>query len=74
MNWREQAACAGQNPAIFFPAHRHPKTAKRICGTCPVRSPCLAFALRTGSEDGVWGGLDQDERRRLLHDTEVRTS
>lgn len=30
--------------------------AKALCGTCPVRSSCLAGALDRGEPWGVWGG------------------
>jgi hypothetical protein len=31
---------------------------------CPVRLPCLAFALRTRQVHGIWGGLTEEERHR----------
>jgi hypothetical protein len=34
--------------------------AREICAACPVRLACLAYALRTGPEFGVWAGLDAD--------------
>lgn len=30
--------------------------AKALCGTCPVRTACLAGALDRGEPWGVWGG------------------
>jgi len=39
--------------------------AKEICTTCDVRSQCLDYALRTDQDFGIWGGFDEDERRRL---------
>lgn len=39
-------------------------TAKRICGTCPVREQCLDYGIRH-DEWGIWGGLSQRARRRL---------
>ncbi|HEV7534577.1 MAG TPA: WhiB family transcriptional regulator, partial [Acidimicrobiia bacterium] len=40
--------------------------AKTICSMCAVRKPCLEFALTTREKHGVWGGLTERERRRLL--------
>ncbi len=37
--------------------------AKAICATCPVREPCLAYALRIREPHGIWGGLSEVERR-----------
>jgi hypothetical protein len=31
---------------------------------CPVRLPCLAFALRTRQVHGIWGGLTEEERHQ----------
>jgi WhiB family transcriptional regulator, redox-sensing transcriptional regulator len=74
-NWQQQAACRGPLASIFFPpvmgerpsakAAREAK-ARSICAECPVRQPCLAYALRIREPHGVWGGLNEDERRALL--------
>ena len=40
--------------------------AKAICGLCPVREPCLEHALVVREKLGVWGGLTERERRRVL--------
>jgi hypothetical protein len=39
--------------------------ARQICSRCPVRADCLAYALAAEEEFGIWGGLDQNERRNL---------
>ncbi len=41
--------------------------ALRLCAGCPVRRECLEFELRTAGADtvGVWGGLNEDDRRAL---------
>ncbi|MFI5040931.1 MAG: WhiB family transcriptional regulator [Acidimicrobiales bacterium] len=64
--WRQQAACRGLDTEIFFPASdADADAAKDVCATCPVRDQCLEWALATRQEDGVWGGLTDNERRRL---------
>ncbi len=69
--WRDQAACHHIDPGLFFPAGRNGvavdqiQAAKAICRSCPVQQPCLQFALETNQEAGIWGGTDEDERRRL---------
>jgi WhiB family redox-sensing transcriptional regulator len=30
-----------------------------------VRTDCLRYALDAGSLQGIWGGLNEEERRRL---------
>jgi len=71
-DWRDQAACRGADPELFFPdgdtrsARNGVKAARLICRGCPVRVTCLSWALASGQEAGIWGGLTEDERRRLL--------
>jgi WhiB family transcriptional regulator, redox-sensing transcriptional regulator len=70
MDWY-LAACQEHDPELFFPvgtsgpAAAQITAAKFICGTCPIRSACLAWALETGQDDGVWGGATEDERRAM---------
>jgi len=64
--WRDEAACKGLDTDIFFPASdAEAGPAKLICAGCPVRAECLEWALLSRQEDGVWGGLTDNERRRL---------
>jgi hypothetical protein len=35
--------------------------AKRICRTCPVRMPCLTWALDQAVSAGIWGATAEDE-------------
>ncbi|GBL23139.1 transcriptional regulator WhiB1 [Clavibacter sp.] len=32
---------------------------------CIVRQDCLQWALESGQDSGVWGGLSEDERRAM---------
>jgi WhiB family redox-sensing transcriptional regulator len=58
------------DPELFFPLGTSDanllqiQAAKQICRTCPVRQPCLRWALDSG-DAGVWGGTTDDERRSL---------
>jgi len=74
MSWWNRAACR-KDPAAadaFFPAKDGgTRTAKRICAGCPVREPCLDYALDNGERWGVWGGLSERERRRLKRRSRV---
>lgn len=65
--WRHNAACRGIDPDIFYPADDDPgDEAKAICQVCPVRTPCLEWALSTREKEGIWGGATERERRRLI--------
>src|SRR5437763_10056913 len=71
-SWRESAACRHADPELFFPLSRsgraaaETRQAKAVCAGCPVRLPCLTYALATHQAHGIWGGYD-DEERRALH-------
>jgi WhiB family redox-sensing transcriptional regulator len=68
-SWREFARCRGVDPEVFYPVSdddADAEEAKSICAACPVREPCLEFALSTREKNGVWGGLTERERRRVL--------
>lgn len=71
MSWRRDAACAGADPELFFPvgttgpALTQTERAKQVCDGCAVKCLCLEWALLAGIDDGVWGGLGEDERRAL---------
>jgi len=63
--WHGRGLCIGEDPDVFFPSHGDPGThARQICAACAVRHDCLKFAI-DADEFGIWGGLDQDERRNL---------
>ena len=69
MWWLPEAQCIGEDPELFFPvgtsepALAQVETAKRICAGCDVRVDCLEWSLATFQDAGVWGGLDEEERR-----------
>ena len=70
-SWYAEAACHTLPADLFFPAGRTgsarelAEAAKRVCARCRVSQACLAFALETNQEYGVWGGTTEDERRAL---------
>lgn len=74
-NWQIKAACRGPQSDLFFPpAHFEKKDekearerqAKAICATCPVSKPCLQYAIRIREPHGVWGGLNEAERKQIM--------
>ncbi|MFF9271103.1 WhiB family transcriptional regulator [Streptomyces rochei] len=70
-DWRDSSACLDHDPELFFPNGTEGgwKTtthdAKAICARCPVASDCLTFALNEGIQYGIYGGLTDNERRKL---------
>ena len=71
MDWRHNAICRFEDPELFFPlgnsgpALLQIAEAKAVCGRCSVVSECLAWALESGQDAGVWGSMSEDERRSL---------
>jgi len=71
MDWRHRAACRDEDPELFFPigntgpALLQIEEAKQVCRHCEVVEDCLSWALESGQDAGVWGGLSEDERRAL---------
>jgi WhiB family redox-sensing transcriptional regulator len=66
-DWRKYARCLGADPEVFHPtSEEDADEAKAICATCPVREPCLEHAIVAREKQGVWGGLTERERRRLI--------
>jgi WhiB family transcriptional regulator, redox-sensing transcriptional regulator len=69
MKWRSIGLCKGSDTMVFYPPSDDDslaEEAKTICSLCAVRKPCLEFALSTREKHGVWGGLTERERRRVL--------
>lgn len=78
MDWRQKAACLGEDPELFFPvgttgpALEQEERAKAICRRCDVIDECLQWALDTNQDAGVWGGTSEEERRTLHHSQQHR--
>jgi WhiB family redox-sensing transcriptional regulator len=73
--WQFDAACRGEDSSLFYaPSYferreekwRRESRAKAICERCPVRAMCLDYALKARETHGIWGGLNELERRQLL--------
>jgi WhiB family transcriptional regulator, redox-sensing transcriptional regulator len=73
-DWQLHGACRDVDSDVFF----HPdaergharaariERAKAICRTCPVLVQCRHHALTTEEPFGIWGGLDEAERRAAV--------
>lgn len=73
--WRAYAECQTDNATYFYaPAHfeRKPEKdlregiARSLCRQCKVRQHCLDYSLKVSESHGIWGGLNELERKRLL--------
>jgi WhiB family transcriptional regulator, redox-sensing transcriptional regulator len=73
--WQRKAACKGPQSAMFFPPshfekkdekERRERAAKSICAQCTVKAACLNYAIEIREPHGIWGGLNETERRVVL--------
>lgn len=73
--WQHRGACRGPHSVVFFPPSQferkverleRERRAKEICSDCPVVGECLDYALSIQEPHGVWGGLNEAERRAIL--------
>lgn len=73
--WQAKASCRGPHATVFFPpSHAERKeerlgrerAAKEICRPCPVRQACLEYSVRIREGHGIWGGLNETERKELI--------
>lgn len=70
-SWRSHAVCRGTDPDLFFPVGTTGQAlvqisrAKEVCWECPVRVECLDYAIATNQDSGIWGGLDEEQRRGI---------
>lgn len=72
--WQYEGACRGADPMTFFhpEGERGPsreqrdRAAKAICVTCPVQRQCAEHALTVREPYGVWGGLTEEEREKII--------
>ena len=74
-SWQIKAACRGPQAAVFFPPPQFERKdekearegrAKSICASCSVRRECLDYAIRIREPHGIWGGLNELERKQIL--------
>jgi WhiB family redox-sensing transcriptional regulator len=73
--WRTGAECQTDNAVHFYaPSHfeRKPEKdfregiARSLCRRCDVREQCLNYSIDGAEGHGIWGGLNELERKRLL--------
>ena len=74
-DWQQDGLCRAGDATVFFPPmhfeHKPEREAreakaKAICADCPVRLPCLEWALEIREPHGVWGGYSELERKQIL--------
>ena len=73
-DWRDNGLCnkRGEDAEDWFPVGSGAEAvaagnhAKAVCWRCPVMETCGQWALENREPVGIWGGLDEAERRKIL--------
>ncbi len=65
-SWVTRALCATDEPDALFVQGASQRQVRLRCMACEVRLECLADALQSEANFGVWGGLTERERRAIL--------
>jgi hypothetical protein len=77
-DWRDDALCRTEDAEDFFPVGASPaakaaeRHAKTVCFRCPALQACGQWALDNREPAGVWGGMSEAERAKILRRRGVR--
>jgi WhiB family transcriptional regulator, redox-sensing transcriptional regulator len=67
--WQDQAACTDADADLFFSLDEEDqREALALCDSCPVRNECLEYAVVNREHYGIWGGVREQDRRRLTRE------
>lgn len=67
-SWVDDALCAQVDPDLFFPDKGASSTAvqaQMVCRVCPVRNPCLEYAVSNKEQHGIWSGTTAKVRAKI---------
>jgi WhiB family redox-sensing transcriptional regulator len=81
-SWHMEAACRAVDTSLFYSPEgergprrrRRERAAKEVCAGCRVAEVCAAYAVATREPYGTWGGLTEDDRRKLWRRTDPRAA
>ncbi len=69
--WMVQSKCKEVRIDYFFEDEngewKDYNLAKSTCETCPVRAQCLDYAVFIRDDQGMWGGVAGENRRKLRY-------
>ena len=71
--WEGERRCKDVSPTIFFPEEREELSTQAfaLCNQCECRSVCTEYAIENNEIHGIWGGLTQAERRKIISAREI---
>lgn len=76
-NWMKEAKCKDIPTSVFFPENltsvgyrEAAARGRQICSDCPVKEPCLDYALQHESL-GFWAGTTERDRRFMRRKNKI---
>lgn len=73
--WEGLPACQDENTELWFSLDPAEKlAAKTICRQCPITDDCLEYSIEKRIYYGIWGGLDEIERDKIIRKRNRRLS
>lgn len=70
-----EPACSQSDPDEWFPDQGGSSShAKKVCNECPLKDPCLQFALLNNEIHGIWGGVSAKNRQKMANRSKGRPS
>lgn len=65
LGWRNMAKCVGEDSDLFLSDKEKERARATIfCSRCVVKEACLEYALESDQAFGIWGGMDNEQRRK----------
>ena len=76
--WRAKARCENVGFSLFYPEDENGEPISDYevkneegnpgyyCIPCPVRRECLMYAINNRIYDGVFGGVNESERKKMI--------
>lgn len=65
-SWQTSIFTDTKSNSYMLPLKAEVRKAKEVCRGCVVREACLEYALANREDYGIWGGMSERERRRVL--------
>lgn len=66
LSWQKHKICSVNELSMFYSQIKQEiEAGRRFCQPCPVIEECFQYAIQH-HEEGVWGGTDEKQRRRLF--------
>jgi WhiB family transcriptional regulator, redox-sensing transcriptional regulator len=64
--WMDDGTCVRSTTKdAWYPDRPTPARAAAQCHKCPVIQQCLDWAIKHGETEGIWGGMNPEDREQV---------